>query len=98
LAGMLILPDATFRSFALGAILVVGAAGLASITLLPAALGLLGDRVNWLRLPFIGRPRGGRQSGGMWEWMARAVMARPVVSVIATSALLVAAAVPFLDI
>ena len=55
LAGMLIMPDATFRSFAVGAILVVIATVLASMTLLPAVLGLLGDRVNWLTLPFIGR-------------------------------------------
>ena len=55
LAGMLIMPDPTFRSFAVGAILVVGATVLAALMLLPAALSLLGDRVNWLTLPFIGR-------------------------------------------
>ena len=55
LAGMLIVPDPVFRSFAVGAILVVAITVLAAMTLLPALLALLGDRVNWLTLPFIGK-------------------------------------------
>jgi len=98
LAGMLIMPDATFQSFAVGAMLVVAATVLAAMTLLPAVLGLLGDRVNWLTLPFIGR-RGRRDAGaGMWSWITRAVTARPVISVAVTGALLVAAALPVLAI
>jgi RND superfamily putative drug exporter len=97
LAGMLIMPDATFRSFAVGAILVVGATVLAAMTLLPAVLGLMGDRVNWLTLPFIGR-RGRTDGGGVWSWVAHAVMARPVISVVVTGGLLVAAAAPVFDI
>ena len=97
LAGMLIMPDATFRSFAVGAILVVATTVVASMTLLPAVLGLLGDRVNWLTLPFIGRRGRSEHDGGLWDWMARAVMARPVVSVVVTGGLLVAAALPVLN-
>ena len=66
LAGMLIVPTSIFRSLAIGAILVVAVAVLAALTLLPAVLGLVGDRVNSLRVPFLrrdalrvwGRPRG----------------------------------------
>jgi RND superfamily putative drug exporter len=97
LAGMLIMPDATFRSFAVGAILVVAATVLAAMTLLPAVLALLGDRINWLTLPFIGR-RGRAEEGGLWSWIARGVTARPVISVVVTGGLLVAAAVPVLGI
>ncbi len=95
LAGMLIMPDATFQSFAVGAMLVVAATVLAAMTLLPAVLGLLGDRVNWLTLPFIGR-RGRRTetNGGFWNWTTRAVTARPVISVVVTGGLLLAAAAP----
>ena len=50
LAGMLIIPDPTFQSFGVGTILVVSAAVLAALTLLPATLSLLGDRINWLTL------------------------------------------------
>src|SRR6266545_7645042 len=46
LVGMLLIPTTIFRSLATGAILVVIAAVAASLTLLPALLGLLGDRVN----------------------------------------------------
>ncbi len=98
LGGMLIMPDATFRSFAAGATLVVTATVVAAMTLLPAVLGLLGDRVNWLSLPRLGRRRQARATGGLWDGIARAVTARPVVSVVATGALLVAAALPVLDI
>lgn len=98
LAGMLIMPDATFRSFAVGAILVVAATVLASMTLLPAVLGLLGDRVNWLTLPFIGRRGRIESDGGLWDWVTRAVTARPIISVVVTGGLLLAAALPVLDI
>jgi RND superfamily putative drug exporter len=98
LAGMLIMPDATFRSFAIGAILVVTATVLASMTLLPAVLGLLGDRVNWLTLPFIGRRGRAESHGGVWDWITRAVTARPIISVVVTGGLLIAAALPALGI
>jgi RND superfamily putative drug exporter len=98
LAGMLIMPDATFRSFAIGAMLVVAATVLASMTLLPAVLRLLGDRVNWLTLPFIGRRVPTDGSYGLWDRVAATVTAHPVVSVLVTGGLLVAAALPVLDI
>ena len=49
LLGMLIIPTTIFRSLGAGAIFVVVVAMLASLTLLPALLGLLGDRINSLR-------------------------------------------------
>ena len=64
LAGMLIMPDATFQSFAVGAILVVAATVLAAMTLLPAVLGLLGDRVNWLHAAVHRPPRSDGSDGG----------------------------------
>jgi RND superfamily putative drug exporter len=98
LAGMLIMPDATFRSFAVGAILVVTATVIAAMTLLPAVLSLMGDRINWLTLPFIGRRGRTYDAGGFWHWIANAVTARPVISVIVSGGLLVAAALPVLNI
>jgi RND superfamily putative drug exporter len=49
LAGVMLIPTNIFRSLGLGAILVVVASVLASLTLLPAMLSLLGDRINWPR-------------------------------------------------
>lgn len=54
MAGMLV-AGGLFTSIAVGTVLVVAVAVLASATVLPAMLGLLGDRVEALRLPFRGR-------------------------------------------
>ena len=57
LAGMLLVPTTIFRSLAGGAIVVVLVSVASSMTLLPAVLSLLGDRVNWpylSRIPTIG--------------------------------------------
>jgi RND superfamily putative drug exporter len=101
LLGLLIVPQTIFRSLAAGAIFVVFFAILASISLLPAMLRLLGDRVNSLRIPVIGRVQhqfDEEAPGGFWDRVARTVMARPVISVVAASALLVAASIPYWDI
>ena len=96
LGGMLITPDPVFRGFGAGAMLVVAATVLAALTLLPATLSLLGDRVNWLTLPFVGRRKGG-DTGGLWAVITTLVTARPVVSVVLSGGLLVAAALPVFD-
>jgi len=98
LAGMLIVPDPVFRSFAVGAILVVAVTVLAALTLLPAMLALLGDRVNWLSLPFIGKRGDLKGTGGLWGITTRLVTARPVVSVLLSGGLLIAAALPVFNI
>ena len=53
---------------------------IAALTLLPALLGLLGDRVNPLRIPWIGRTSSSpTQEGRFWGAIVRGVMRRPVV-------------------
>jgi putative drug exporter of the RND superfamily len=80
LAGMFIIPASIFRSLAAGAILVTVAALAASMTLLPALLGLLGDRINWPRLSKRARVDSEFDpKGGFWDRVSRGVMARPVV-------------------
>ncbi|MFB3093382.1 MAG: MMPL family transporter, partial [Dehalococcoidia bacterium] len=98
--GLLITPYSVFQAVGAAAILVVIAAVLASMTLLPAVLGLMGDRINAIRIPLIQRRKGqpAEAGGGFWDWTARAVMRRPVISVVLSAGLLVAAAVPYLDI
>ena len=100
LIGMVIVPSTVFQSLGLGAIMVVIVSVAASLTLLPAVLALLGDRVNALRVPFLGRGLGepGEAQGGFWDLVTRAVMRRPVISLVMTAALLISAAVPYLDI
>ena len=82
--GMLLVPDTILRSLALGAILVGIVSVLAALTLLPAVLGLLGDRVNALRIPVIGRraiSSAGSESP-FWSALVGGVMRRPLVSLL----------------
>ncbi|MBM10547.1 MAG: MMPL domain-containing protein, partial [Chloroflexi bacterium] len=101
LIGMVLIPFNIFISIGLGAIFVVLAAMAAAMTLLPAILGIMGDKVNALNVPFIGKGQinfePGR-SGGFWDKLVRAVMAQPALSLLLTGGLLIAAIVPFFSI
>jgi RND superfamily putative drug exporter len=92
LSGMLLVPSNVMKSLGVGAISVAIVSVLAALTLLPALLGLLGDRINALRLPWIGRNTTGE--GRFWGAVVREVMRRPVVSLVTFGALLLALAVP----
>ena len=94
LAGMLIMPDILFKSFGIGTMVVVVTAVAAALTLLPALLGLLGDRVNWLTIPILGRRRSPESGGGLWGRVTGAVTAHPAISVVITAAILIALAAP----
>ena len=89
LAGMLIMPDILFKSFGIGTMVVVVTAVAAALTLLPALLGLLGDRVNWLTIPIIGRRRSPENSGGFWSAITGIVRSNPVISVVVTAVILI---------
>jgi putative drug exporter of the RND superfamily len=89
LSGMFIIPATIFRSLAAGAILVTLASLAASMTLLPAILGLLGDRINWPRLARRARLDSGHDpKGGFWDRVTRRVMAQPVVYLVLAVAIL----------
>jgi RND superfamily putative drug exporter len=97
--GLVLVPSSIFRSLAAGAILVAIVSVIAALTLLPALLALLGDRVNALRLPLFGRVADRDVSEGrFWGAVARTVMGRPVTGLVAAAALLIAAAVPVLSL
>ena len=57
LAGLFLVPSTLFHSMALGAVIAVFTALLAALTLLPALLGAMGDKVNALRVPFLKKAR-----------------------------------------
>jgi RND superfamily putative drug exporter len=97
--GLLIIPNSIFRSLATGAILVGVTSVAAGLTLLPAVLSLLGDRINALKIPLIGKSaeRGTATEGRFWGAIVRGVMRRPVISLTLSTALLVALALPVLD-
>jgi uncharacterized membrane protein YdfJ with MMPL/SSD domain len=97
--GLMLVPSTLFRSLAAGAILVGVASVLAALTLLPALLALLGDRINALRNPFFGR--GAEQAGTegrFWGPVVHAVMRRPLVSVVLGGGVLLCLALPALEL
>jgi len=96
MTGMLIVPNNIMRSLALGAILVGIVSVVAALTLLPALLGLLGDRVNTLRIPFFGRSstEQANSEGRFWHAIVQRVLRRPALSLTLAAAVLIAAAIP----
>jgi len=83
LFGLLIVPTNIFGSLAIGAILVVSMSVVAALTLLPAVLSLLGDRVNSLRVPYLGRRLLSAKTDGRasaWARLAQRAMRRPALA------------------
>jgi RND superfamily putative drug exporter len=97
MAGMFLTGSDIFASFALATIAVVAIAMLGSLTVLPALLSRLGDKVDRGRIPFLGRRRSDRE-GRIWGAIVTRVLRRPVLSVVLAGGLLVALALPALQL
>ncbi len=97
--GMVVVPIDLTISMGIGAMLVVFTTLLTSLTLLPALLGLLGDRVNAARVPFMSRfaTRRANGDGGVWERLSHSVMRRPVIWLATAVTLLLLAASPIVS-
>ncbi len=78
IAGLLFTGLDNFRGLTVGTAVVVGLAVLGSVTALPALLALLGDRVERLRVPWLGRRRTAAGRSKVWFAVAQAVVRRPV--------------------
>jgi putative drug exporter of the RND superfamily len=99
MAGMLFSGEKTFMSFAIGTMLVVAVAMAGSLTVLPAVLSKLGDRIEKGRIPFLHRLRRDRGEGGrFWGAILRPVLRHPVISAVASTAVLVLLALPALQL
>ncbi|MGB0096107.1 MAG: MMPL family transporter [Solirubrobacteraceae bacterium] len=95
MAGMYLAGAPTFQSFATGTILVVAVAVVGSLTVLPAILAWLGDRVEKGRIPYLARRRKWNVSErGAWSRILNPVLRHPVVAVVVAGGLLVFLAVP----
>ncbi len=95
LSALFIVPLGAIKAISFGGIVVVLVAGLASLTLLPAVLVILGTRINKGSLPFL-RPQQSTQTSG-WKRWTNAIMRRPVLFLILTLGALAALASPALD-
>ena len=98
MAGMLISGDKAFISFAEGTILVVAMAMFASLTVLPAMLSWLGDRVEKGRVPILGRRRRPAGQSRFWSSLTGRVMRRPGIALVLAGGLLVALSLPALGL
>jgi RND superfamily putative drug exporter len=98
MAGLFLTGDATFASFGYATMMVVAIAVLGSLTVLPALLSKLGDRVNRLRVPFVGRLSGSGGEGRVWGAVVDRVLRRPLLSTVVAGGLLLALALPALQL
>ena len=96
MAGMFLTGDQTFHSFAIATIAVVAIAMLGSLTVLPALLSRLGDKVERARIPLLGRRRAG--DGRIWGAIVSRVLRRPLVSLVVAGGLVVGLAIPALQL
>jgi RND superfamily putative drug exporter len=96
MAGMLFTGNAIFTSIAVGSMLMVAVAIIGSLSILPALLAKLGDRVDKGRIPFLARR--GHQESRVWGFVLDRVLGRPVVSVVVAGGALVALALPTLTL
>jgi putative drug exporter of the RND superfamily len=101
LTSLLAIPAPIFREFVIGTVASVVCALATALTLLPALLAHLGERVNAGRLS-LARSRAGSQpgvgEGSSWARWARAMMRRPLTVALSVSVLLVALAMPVHDL
>ena len=98
MAGMFLTGDADFASFGAATITVVAVAMLGSLTVLPALLSKLGDNVDRLRVPFVHRLRRDDGEGRIWGAIIDRVLRRPALSAALAAGVLVALAVPAIQL
>jgi uncharacterized membrane protein YdfJ with MMPL/SSD domain len=98
MSGMLLTGNKVFYGMAQDAMLVVAAAVIGSLTLLPALLALLGDRVDRGQLPFISRLRRPAGQSRIWTVILDRVLAHPAMTAGAAASLLVVLALPVLHL
>jgi len=107
MSGMFLSGLLLFKGFALATIIVVLIAMVGSVTVLPAVLSLLGDRVDRGRIPFLARRRDRRRAQrlhaagpaaqrGLWNGWVRMILAKPAVFAILAAGFLLALAAPAL--
>jgi RND superfamily putative drug exporter len=105
LSALIVFAAPALRSMGVGGVIVVVSTLVFGLTVLPAVLGMLGPRVNRMRLPLprvlgprVGEDERGEARHGVWARIASFVMAHPVRVAVPTLAVLLAAGVPFLHL
>jgi uncharacterized membrane protein YdfJ with MMPL/SSD domain len=94
MTGMFLMGSQVFTSFGVGTVLVVAIALVGSLTVLPAVLSKLGDRIDRGRIPWLHRGGAQRGQSRVWAAIIDRVLRRPLLWGGAAAALLVALAIP----
>ncbi len=94
MAGMLFASNHIFTSVAVGTMTVVLVAMVGSLTVLPALLHKLGDRVERGRIPFVQRRRYTAGNSRFWAAILRPVLRWPAAAATLSASLLLACALP----
>lgn len=94
MSGMFLTGDKTFMSFGVGTIIVVAAAMIGSITVVPAMLAWLGPKVDKGRVPLLGRRKAGESR--VWGAILTPVLRFPLAAALLSAGLLVGLALPAL--
>src|SRR5262245_21803029 len=98
MAGQFVVGSAIFNGIAAGTIAVVACAVAGSVTVLPAVLELLGPRIDRGRIPFLPHLKTDGEGARFWPAVIDRVLRRPVLSLAAAVAVLVALALPALHL
>jgi RND superfamily putative drug exporter len=98
MAGMLFSGDKTYLSFGVATMTVVAVAMLGSLTVLPALLSRLGDKVERGRIPFLGRLRRERGENRFWSAVLTPALRKPLLAAVAATSLLLVLAYPLTGI
>jgi uncharacterized membrane protein YdfJ with MMPL/SSD domain len=98
MAGMLFVGDQGYISIGVSTMIVVAVAMLGSLTVLPALLSKLGDRVEKGRIPFLGRLRREGSENRVWSAVLTPALRKPALAAIAATAFLLALATPVLHL
>jgi uncharacterized membrane protein YdfJ with MMPL/SSD domain len=88
--GMFFTGDPTFSGFGIATMLVVAVALLGSLTVLPALLSWLGDRVDKGRVPFVARLQRRDGEGRVWSAILTPVLRHPIPAILLAATPLVA--------
>ena len=96
MAGMFLSGTQIFDGFAIATISVVLIAVAGSVTVLPAMMSLLGDRVELGRVPFLGQVRRPAAGSRFWKAVLDRVLARPAAAAAVAAGFLLALAAPAL--
>jgi uncharacterized membrane protein YdfJ with MMPL/SSD domain len=98
MAGMMFSGDKSYLGFGIATMMVVGIAMLGSLTVLPALLSRLGDKVEKGKIPFLHRLRRDSGENRFWKAILTPVLRRPVVAAVLAGGVLLVLAAPVLQL